>query len=168
MNLYYHILSLNGNILSFYLTLFINLLRYIYDNTGGVKLKKLKRSRNKIILGVCAGMAEYFNIDPTIIRIIWLVLAFASFGTFGIAYLVCGVVMPEDDGIIHQDDENYGTNENTNLFIGIGLVLMGLFLLARIIFPRFSFTIRQALRYWPVLLILLGLYILFNHKNEKN
>jgi len=102
-------------------------------------MKKLKRSRNKVLMGVCAGFAEYFNIDPAIVRIIWLVLSFASFGTFGIAYIICGVVMPEDDDVIYQDDENYSANNNTSLFIGIGLVLLGAFLLAKVIFPRFSF-----------------------------
>ena len=130
-------------------------------------MKKLKRSRNKVLMGVCAGFAEYFNIDPAIVRIIWLVLSFASFGTFGIAYIICGVVMPEDDDVIYQDDENYSANNNTSLFIGIGLVLLGAFLLAKVIFPRFSFIIRDLSKFWPVLLILLGIYILFNRNSEK-
>lgn len=41
--------------------------------------KQLKRSSNKMIAGVAAGVAEYFDIDVTIVRIIWAVLAFACF-----------------------------------------------------------------------------------------
>ena len=57
--------------------------------------KKLYRSNtNKKIAGVCAGLAEYLNIDPTIIRLIWaLVSLFAGAGI--IAYLVCALVIPE-------------------------------------------------------------------------
>ena len=63
--------------------------------------KKLYRSNtNKKIAGVCAGLAEYLNIDPTIIRLIWaLVALFAGAGI--IAYLVCALVIPEKpDNII--------------------------------------------------------------------
>lgn len=134
-------------------------------------MKRLRRSRNKMFMGVCAGIAEYFNIDPTIIRIIWLVLAFASFGTFGVAYIICGIVIPEDDGIIYQDDENYNEQvdhkDNSHLFIGVGLILLGLFLLAKIIFPFTSLLLRRVLRFWPILLVLLGLYIIFSQRKEK-
>ena len=45
-------------------------------------MKKLYRSKsNRMIAGVCAGVAEYLNIDPTVIRVIW---AIACFGTLGI------------------------------------------------------------------------------------
>ena len=59
-------------------------------------VKKLRRStKDKKILGVCAGFAEYFEVDVTIMRIIFLILFFA--GTIGLwAYLICALVMPED------------------------------------------------------------------------
>ena len=66
--------------------------------------KKLYRSNtNKKIAGVCAGLAEYLNIDPTIIRLIWaLVALFAGAGI--IAYLVCALVIPEKpDNIIDAE-----------------------------------------------------------------
>ncbi len=55
--------------------------------------KKLQRSDNKMIAGVCAGLAEFFNIDPTIVRVLWAILAFA-FGTGFLLYLICWLVMP--------------------------------------------------------------------------
>lgn len=59
--------------------------------------KKLCKSRNnKKISGVCAGIADYFGIDPTIIRVLWAVLALA-YGTGILAYIVCALVMPEGD-----------------------------------------------------------------------
>lgn len=56
--------------------------------------KRLHKSTNdKKICGVCAGVADYFGIDPTIVRIIWGILFFA-YGAGLIAYLVCAFVLP--------------------------------------------------------------------------
>ena len=57
--------------------------------------KKLYRSKsNRVLLGVCGGMAEYFNIDPTVIRVAWAVTSlFAFVGV--VAYVVCAFVIPE-------------------------------------------------------------------------
>jgi phage shock protein C len=64
-------------------------------------MKKLYRSKNKMLMGVCAGIAEYFNTDPTLIRLIYVLLTVFTVGFPGvIAYIVCGIVIPEDDGII--------------------------------------------------------------------
>ena len=55
--------------------------------------KRIYLSKDKKIGGVCAGIAEYFNIDPTIVRVIWLILALV-YGTGLLAYLVCWAVIP--------------------------------------------------------------------------
>lgn len=56
--------------------------------------KRLYKSvDNRKICGVCGGIGEYFNIDPTLIRIIWAILACT--GTGIIAYLVCAIIMPD-------------------------------------------------------------------------
>ncbi len=56
--------------------------------------KKLYRSTtNKTIAGVCAGLAEYLNIDPTIVRVIWALVGLSGGGI--IAYLVCALIIPE-------------------------------------------------------------------------
>lgn len=57
--------------------------------------KKLTKSANPILCGVCGGIAEYFDIDPTIVRIGWGVLTVFSMGLMIILYLVCCVVMPK-------------------------------------------------------------------------
>ncbi|NLY67100.1 MAG: PspC domain-containing protein [Tissierellia bacterium] len=57
--------------------------------------KKLYRSStDKQIAGVCGGIAEYFNIDPTIVRLLWAFISLA-YGTGIIAYIVCAIVIPE-------------------------------------------------------------------------
>ena len=57
-------------------------------------MKRLTKSRNKMISGVCAGVAEYFNIDPTIAR-----LAFAALVIFGgtgiVIYIIAAIILPE-------------------------------------------------------------------------
>ena len=59
--------------------------------------KKLSRSNNKMIGGVCAGIAEDLGLDPTIVRIVWVLLLF--FAGFGILlYLILWIVMPKAIG----------------------------------------------------------------------
>ena len=59
--------------------------------------KKLSRSNNKMIGGVCAGIADYLGLDPTIVRIVWvLLLLFAGFGI--LLYLILWIVMPKAIG----------------------------------------------------------------------
>ena len=59
--------------------------------------KRLYKSRNnKMICGVCAGIADYCNIDPSIVRVLWAVLALAA-GTGVLAYIACAIILPEGD-----------------------------------------------------------------------
>lgn len=56
--------------------------------------KQLMRSgRDKKIAGVCAGVAHYFDMDPTIIRVIWGVLAF-GYGAGIVAYIILWIIAP--------------------------------------------------------------------------
>jgi phage shock protein C len=58
--------------------------------------KKLTRSKKeRKIFGVCGGIAEYFDVDPTLMRVIWIV--FCCLGGSGIvAYLLAALIMPEE------------------------------------------------------------------------
>lgn len=61
--------------------------------------KKLYKSNNKVIDGVCAGIAEYFDLDPTIIRVAWII--FCVLGGSGVlAYLLCALIIPRRPGDI--------------------------------------------------------------------
>ena len=56
--------------------------------------KQLMRSgRDKKIAGVCAGVANYFDMDPTIVRVIWGVLAF-GYGAGIVAYIILWIIAP--------------------------------------------------------------------------
>lgn len=57
--------------------------------------KKLRRPQDgKMVAGVCAGVGEYFGIDPTVVRIAWLV-SLLAFGFGMLPYVMCWVVVPK-------------------------------------------------------------------------
>ena len=60
-------------------------------------MKKLTKCREgKMICGVCGGVAKYFGIDPTIVRLIWALLAIGA-GAGILAYIICAIVIPDED-----------------------------------------------------------------------
>ena len=67
-----------------------------YSGYGaGYPRRRIVRSINdRKIAGVCAGVADYFDLDPTLVRVVWLLLLLVG-GTGGLAYFVCWVVLPE-------------------------------------------------------------------------
>ena len=58
-------------------------------------MKKLYRSTSdRMVAGVCAGVAEYLNVDPTVIRVVWAIASL--FGFLGVvAYIACAFIVPE-------------------------------------------------------------------------
>jgi phage shock protein C len=76
-----------------------NLCAYCGKRVGAVSARKrLMRPRaERKIAGVCAGLAEYFDLDITLVRVLWLVVTFFTGIIFGlIAYIVAWIVMPEE------------------------------------------------------------------------
>ena len=60
------------------------------------KVKRLYRSgRDRILGGVCGGIAEYLNVDPTVIRILWILFTLA-YGAGLIAYLIAWMIVPRN------------------------------------------------------------------------
>lgn len=59
-------------------------------------MKKLHKSQvDRKLCGVCAGIAEYFNIDPTLVRLLWVIFTFAG-GAGILAYIIAAIIMPEN------------------------------------------------------------------------
>ncbi|MGN0307777.1 MAG: PspC domain-containing protein [Lachnospiraceae bacterium] len=59
--------------------------------------KKLKKSgNNKMICGVCGGIGEYFNIDPTLIRLLWVILTIGGLGSGLLIYILAAIIMPQE------------------------------------------------------------------------
>ena len=59
------------------------------------KIKRLYRAppKDSIIAGVCAGIADYFSVDPVLIRLFWILLVF-GYGTGVVAYLLAWAIIP--------------------------------------------------------------------------
>lgn len=60
-----------------------------------MKKRLYKSSKEKKICGVCGGIAEYFDIDPTIVRLIWILLIF-GWGSGLLAYIIAALIMPDE------------------------------------------------------------------------
>ena len=57
-------------------------------------MKTLRKSNNKVVCGVCGGIAEYFNIDPTLVRL-GFIAGSIIFGSGLLAYIVAAIIMPD-------------------------------------------------------------------------
>lgn len=59
-------------------------------------MKKLHKSQvDKKLCGVCGGIADYFNIDPTLVRLLWVLFSLAG-GAGLLAYIIAAIIMPEN------------------------------------------------------------------------
>ena len=87
----------------------------IYNNTS----KRIYKSNDKKICGVCGGIAEYCNIDSTVVRLIFA-LVFLLFG-YGLAvYIVCAILFPQAPVMNGQyyDEQQFGTDPNAQYYNG--------------------------------------------------
>jgi len=150
--------------------------------------KKLYRSvTDKMLAGVCGGLAEYFAIDPVIVRLIF-VLAVIFGGSGILAYIILWIIIPQKPYIItpfntnpssgdssssteekksenSNQDMNYvnvnKTQSNRSIYAGAFLILLGgIFLLDNFV-PHFHFG-----DFWPLILIGLGFAIILNARNN--
>ena len=68
--------------------------------------KKLYRSdENKMLAGVCGGIAEYFGVDPTLIRLAWVVFSLLG-GSGLLAYILAAIIIPRDDSNLYQEAQS--------------------------------------------------------------
>lgn len=135
--------------------------------------KKLERdTQHKVIGGVCAGLANYFGLDVSLVRVLFaLMFLFASAGFW--LYLILWAVMPAA-GRIQTDDagQNVADVTETNkanmgnkgsLVAGLILIGVGLFGLLHRFLPEFNWQ-----TIWPIALILIGILLLFPSKSQKS
>lgn len=64
-----------------------------------MKKRLYKSDKDKKVCGVCGGIANYFDVDPTVIRLAWIIFTLAG-GSGLIAYIIAAIIMPEDPGYI--------------------------------------------------------------------
>ena len=66
-----------------------------------MKKRLYKDHRNKKLCGVCSGIAKFFDLDPTVIRLAWIL--FSALGGSGVlAYIICAIVIPDEPGYIEE------------------------------------------------------------------
>lgn len=58
-----------------------------------MKKRLYRLNKEKKLAGVCGGIAEYFDIDPTLVRLGWIIFS-CAFGSGILAYIICALVMP--------------------------------------------------------------------------
>ncbi len=61
--------------------------------------KRLRKSRDRKLCGVCGGLAEYFNLDPTVVRVVWAVATLFTAFAGGVLYLILALILPEPGDI---------------------------------------------------------------------
>ena len=152
-------------------------------------MKNLYRYKsNRMLFGVCGGLAEYLEIDATWLRLALVLIALSSFGFAAIAYLVAAIIMPEDasdlerkkqaakafaDDVekkakeaIKSTDETFRKSkrkkERPRVGLGIFFVILGLALLFKDLLPRVEF-----IKFWPTVLIIIGLIILLKRRRHE-
>jgi len=129
--------------------------------TNGPK-KLYKSRRNRMIDGVCGGIAEYFGVDVTIIRILFVLLGLMG-GTGLLVYITAMIIMPTNPDFSFTPDTQ-AANGNGKRFWGIVLILVG----TTILFVNLGWV--SGLPWWsfsgtvifPALMIAAGLFILMN------
>lgn len=139
-----------------------------------MSLKQLYRSeKNRVIAGVCAGLAEYFNLDPVIVRIFAVLITL--FGGSGVLlYFILWIVIPTESAVGKKSENNIKNNveeikdttksvvgKNSHMWAGVLFVSLGLIFL----FNNFGiFHFLNIGKLWPILLVALGLIILSRSK----
>ena len=143
-----------------------------------------------MIAGVAGGLANYFDIDPTIVRVLFVVSIFIGGGGI-IAYIILWIVVPEEQFIFQnsgaaasdkKESENSASgtefqnssfsnsdinnmiskaHSNKKYFLGGILIFLGLLFLLDNFIPHFHFE-----HYWPLILIALGVGIIMKATNN--
>jgi phage shock protein C len=141
--------------------------------------RRLTRSRDAMVGGVAAGLANWLRADPALVRIAWALLVPLTGGAALLAYIVAWIVVPEEPrrsvdstaaaseaGATDSAEESASAPSTSNvesgrpgdrtaLYIGGGLVLIGLWFLVREYVPDFRWDL-----IWPLLLVGVGALIL--------
>ncbi len=131
-------------------------------------MKRLYRSRGeKIIGGVCMGLARYFDVDVTLVRLVWVLTVI--FGGAGLlAYLIAWVIIPEEPfetgEVITDNDYEPGQRSTVDSrMAGLIIIIIGLFFLLRGFFPSFLY-IRHL---WPLILVGAGIVLIVSGTRGK-
>ena len=130
---------------------------------------RLYRSRgDRMVFGVAGGLARYLRIDPSIVRIVWVLLFFAA-GTGILLYIIAAVLIPEEpagyvagsastpdavagEAVTDRSPSEHRDNTGGAILLGVILVLVGGWLLLERFLPAIEGRVL-----WPAILVIVGL-----------
>lgn len=131
--------------------------------------KRLRKSHDSKLGGVAGGLAEYFDADPTLVRVLFVIGLFIP-GLGGgvlIGYIVMWFVMPDAEGEAPARVSTGGGGADSTMILGIIILAIGLLLLLRTSWVWTSWFGWAAAGFiWPALLIALGAYVIFRAQNR--
>ena len=124
--------------------------------------KRLYRSTsNKIVGGVCGGLGEYLDVDPVLVRVI-TVLLFLSTGFGILAYIVAWIIIPKRPLEVEPIPVNHEYSSWSRYLPGLILMAIGVILLIRESWFWFDWE-----EFWPVVLIVVGLLLIFRRSRKR-
>jgi len=144
------------------------------------EVKKLRRSKtDRVIGGVCGGLGEYFDIDPLIFRLIF-VIAVLFGGTGVVAYLILWIVIPEEGESAREKDlgenikkgankmaeeiKQVETKQNGRFLAGAIILTVGIIFLLSNFFPFLGLGMKKL---WPLIIVVIGASILLNPSRRE-
>ena len=125
--------------------------------------RRLTRSHDRLLGGVAAGVGDYLDVDPTLVRVGWVIAVVVGLPLAVLAYLVLWVIMPLEDGTATRNSGARGDRRGRDsgaLVLGVAMVLVGaLFLLPDVHFvPWLGWRLIHFA--WPAILIVGGVLLL--------
>jgi phage shock protein PspC (stress-responsive transcriptional regulator) len=147
--------------------------------------RRLYRSRTDTVIGgVAAGLADYLNADPALVRIAWAILVVITGGAALVAYVIAWIVVPEEpDAPVAAAEPTTDpvTGEvvatapapsaapaprsgmSAGVVVGLGLVLIGVWFLVREFLPPIDWSL-----IWPLILVGIGAIVLFSTMRRRS
>ncbi len=119
----------------------------------------VKSRRDRVIGGVLGGLSEYFNLDSTLVRLIFIFIALISVKGALLLYIVLYLVIPDEK----QTSSGSSKLHNSRSALGITLILLGFLLFFNELYHFLTFKL-----IWPIFLIVIGFYILIKGLKEEN
>lgn len=134
--------------------------------------RNLYRSQsNRMIGGVCGGIADYFNVDATLIRLLWVAVVFLG-GIGLLVYLAALIIIPnnpEQEPVIDSETTANKLIKDKSYFWGSLLIAIGAILLLKQMgfFHMFNLFHMPWQAFWGIALLVIGAMLLYNRMKEK-
>jgi phage shock protein C len=130
----------------------------IYNQSSA---KRLTRSaKDRVFGGICGGLASYLDIDPVLVRVLYVGLTLISGGAFGvILYLIAWIIIPLDTGLAQAQLLTPGHRMSGRRMLGVLLIVVGAVILLASVLP-FSWYFSEAQIIGPVILIAAGITLI--------